>query len=179
MGGRVALEVFRAAPGRVTHIALLNTGYQERPDDVAGEQESCNRYALLEVARTQGMRAMAERWIPPMIHPDRRTDAALTGAIAKMFSRKTPEIFEAQIRALLDRPDAGRVLGEIRCPALLLSGREDCWSPPARHAQMAARIPGGPTAPPRLMIVPHCGHMSTLEQPPAVAEALRAWLLNE
>jgi pimeloyl-ACP methyl ester carboxylesterase len=176
MGGRVALEVYRAAPERVTHVALLNTGYLPRPKDASGETEARERYALLEVARGQGMRAMAERWIPPMVHPDRRRDPQLTAAITEMFARKTPEIFEAQIHALLNRPDATAVLAEIRCPALLVSGREDTWSPPARHAEMAALIPGAPASPPRLVVVPHSGHMSTLEQPDAVAEALREWL---
>jgi pimeloyl-ACP methyl ester carboxylesterase len=172
MGGRIALEVYRAAPERVTHIALLNTGYLPRAQDAAGEQEARNRYALLEIARTQGMPAMARQWIPPMINPARHGDSALIEAILEMFARKTPEIFEAQIRALLTRPDGTPVLEQIHCPALLLSGREDAWSPPARHADMAAKIPG----PSSVVTVPDCGHMSTLEQPAAVAEELRSWL---
>jgi pimeloyl-ACP methyl ester carboxylesterase len=172
MGGRVALEVYRVAPHRVTHIALLNTGYLPRSQDAAGEQEARGRYALLEVAKAQGMRAMARQWLPPMINPARRGDHALAEIIIEMFARKNPEIFEAQIRALLSRTDATAVLETIRCPALLVSGREDTWSPPARHADMAAKIPG----PSSVITIPDCGHMSTLEQPAAVAEALRAWL---
>jgi pimeloyl-ACP methyl ester carboxylesterase len=172
MGGRVALEVYRAAPHRVTHIALLNTGYLPRSQDAAGEQEARSRYVLLEVAKTEGMRAMATQWLPPMINPARRGDRALSETIVEMFARKSPAIFEAQICALLSRPDATPVLESIRCPALLLSGLEDTWSPPSRHANMAAKIPG----PSSVVTVPDCGHMSTLEQPAAVAEALRAWL---
>jgi pimeloyl-ACP methyl ester carboxylesterase len=172
MGGRVALEIYRAAPQRVTRIALLNTGYLPRAQDAAGEQEARNRYALLEVAKNQGMRAMARQWLPPMINPARHGDHALAETIIEMFARKTPEIFEAQIRALLSRPDATPVLESIRCAALLISGHEDTWSPPARHADMAAKIPG----PSSVVTVPDCGHMSTLEQPAAVAEALGAWL---
>lgn len=176
MGGRVALEVYRAAPERVTHIALLNTGYLPCPKDSAGEQEACNRYALLEVARTQGMAAMAEQWIPAMVHPDRRADRAFINRVVGMFARKTPDVFEGQIRALLNRPDATPVLQQIRCPALVLSGREDAWSPPARHADMAALIPGTASQKPHLAVVPDCGHMSTWEQPAAVSEAMRVWL---
>jgi pimeloyl-ACP methyl ester carboxylesterase len=58
MGGRVALEMYRAAPERITHIALLNTGYQPRSLDEAGQKEARERYALLEIARAQGMRSM-------------------------------------------------------------------------------------------------------------------------
>ena len=47
---------------------------------------------------------------------------------------RSPEIFAAQVRALLTRPDARPVLDQIRCPALLLTGQEDGWSPPAQHA---------------------------------------------
>jgi pimeloyl-ACP methyl ester carboxylesterase len=172
MGGRVALEIYRAAPQRVTHIALLNTGYLPRPGNDNGEQEEHNRYALLELAKTQGMPAMARQWLPPMIDPARHGDGALTETIVEMFARKTPEIFEAQIRALLSRPDATPVLEQIRCPALLVSGRQDAWSPPVRHVEMAAKIPGPST----VAIVQDCGHMSTLEQPAVVAKALRKWL---
>ncbi|HLI82776.1 MAG TPA: alpha/beta hydrolase [Bryobacteraceae bacterium] len=174
MGGRVALEIYRAAPERVQYVALLNTGYLPLPQDASGEQEARNRYALLEIAKTQGMRAMARQWLPPMISPARHADGALTETIVEMFARKTPEIFEAQIRALLSRPDATPVLEQIRCPALLLSGREDGWSPPARHAEMAKKVPGPST----VVTVPDCGHMSTLEQPAAVAEAMRRWLTD-
>jgi pimeloyl-ACP methyl ester carboxylesterase len=168
MGGRVALEVYRLAPQRVTGIALLDTGYLPCPADASGQEEAHGRYALLEVARSQGMRAMARQWIPPMIHPMRRSDRVFTGAIEDMFARKTPDVFAAQIKALLSRPDSTAVLGAIQCPALLLTGREDTWSPPERHAAMAAMIPGS-----RVVIVPECGHMSTLEQPAAAADALR------
>ena len=171
MGGRVALEVFRLAPERVVRIALFNTGYQPRPQGAAGEDEERGRLALLAIARSEGMRAMATQWLPPMIHPDRRTDMALVNTIIDMFARKTPDTFAAQIRALLGRPDATGVLAQIRCPALLLTGREDGWSPPARHAEMAARISGS-----QLVVIPDFGHMSMLERPGDVTAALRAWL---
>jgi pimeloyl-ACP methyl ester carboxylesterase len=173
MGGRVALEVYRAAPQRVSRIALLDTGFQERPGDASGEEEERGRLALLRLARSDGMRAMARQWLPPMIHPARLADAALVDGIIDMFARKTPQIFERQIRALLARPDATGVVEQIRCPALVLTGREDLWSPPARHAEMAARIPRS-----TLVVVPDCAHMSTLERPEAVTEALRTWLAS-
>jgi pimeloyl-ACP methyl ester carboxylesterase len=171
MGGRVALEVFRLAPRRVARIALFDTGYLPRPKNAAGEEEERGRLALLAVARSEGMRAMAAQWLPPMIHPARRTDPALVDAIIEMMARKTPDIFGAQIRALLARPDATEVLEQIGCPALLLTGREDDWSPPARHAEMAAKIPES-----TLVVIPECGHMSVMERPSEVTAAMRLWL---
>lgn len=171
MGGRVALEVYRLAPQRVARIALLNTGYLPLAAGAAGEEETRKRLDLVALARSQGMRAMLKQWLPPMIDSRRINDTALVNSIIEMMSRKTPEIFEAQVRALLARPDASSVLAQIRCPALLLSGREDGWSGPAQHEAMAAKI-----ATSQLVIVPDCGHMSTMERPAEVSAAFRVWL---
>ena len=171
MGGRVALEIYRLAPDRVAGIALLNTGYLPLAAGADGEDEIRKRAELVALAQSQGMRAMLRQWLPPMIDSRRIDDKALVNAIVEMMSRKTPEIFAAQVRALLNRPDASAVLEQIRCPALLLTGREDGWSGPAQHAAMAAKIAGS-----QLVLVPDCGHMSMLERPPEVSAALRAWL---
>ena len=174
MGGRVALQVYRLAPQRVMRIALLNTGSSARPSGEAGEEEARKRGELVALAQSQGMHAMLREWLPPMIDSRRINDAVLVNSIMEMMSRKTPDIFAAQVRALLARPDAGAVLGQIRCPALLLTGREDGWSTPAQHAAMAGKIAGS-----QLVIVPDCGHMSMLERPTEVSAALRGWLARE
>lgn len=174
MGGRVALEVLRRARERVTALALLDTGYQPRPAGQAGEQEAAERLRLLHKARTEDMRAMGWDWMQQMVHPDRLTDRPLVGQILDMISRRTPEQFEAQIRALLNRPDAGPLLPQIKCPTLILCGAQDAWAPVERHQSMAAVIPGS-----SLTVVPDCGHMSTLERPEAVSDALREWLTDE
>ena len=171
MGGRIALEIFRQAPHRVTHIALLDTGCHARPADESGTEEERGRRSLLAIARERGMRAMAAQWIPPMIHPHRLADTALMERIVQMMERKTPEIFEAQMNALLARPEAGDLLPNIACPALILTGSHDAWSPPVRHEEMAAAIPNS-----TLVIVPDCGHMSTMECPGAITKAIQYWL---
>jgi pimeloyl-ACP methyl ester carboxylesterase len=165
MGGRVALEVFRMAPERVERLALLDTGIHPRkPGEEAGRQE------LVELARREGMEALAARWLPPMLH---RNHAALRAPLTEMVKRSTPETFENQQRALLDRPDARTVLSAIRCPTLVLCGREDAWTPVGQHEEIAALIPGS-----KLLVIEECGHMSPVEQPAAVTNALReAFLL--
>jgi pimeloyl-ACP methyl ester carboxylesterase len=171
MGGRVALEIYLRAPERVARIALLNTGYLPLAAGAAGEEETRKRGELAALAKSQGMHAMLRQWLPPMIDSRRINDSVLVNAITEMMSRKTPEIFAAQVRALLARPDATAVLEQIQCPALLLTGREDGWSGPAQHSVMAAKIAGS-----QLVVVPDCGHMSTMERPAEVAAALRAWI---
>jgi pimeloyl-ACP methyl ester carboxylesterase len=71
----------------------------------------------------------------------------------------------------MGRPDNRPLLASIRCPTLVLVGREDALTPVDLAREIAAGIPGA-----RLKIVPDCGHLSTMERPDAVNHALRAWL---
>jgi pimeloyl-ACP methyl ester carboxylesterase len=114
---------------------------------------------------------MAERWVANMVHPARRGEQALIDPILDMFARKTPATFAAQIRALLARPDAAPLLGAVDCPALVLCGREDSWSPLARHEEMARAMSGS-----ELVAVKECGHMAPMERPREVAGAMSRWL---
>jgi uncharacterized protein (TIGR02246 family) len=170
MGGRVALEVFRLAPHRVQRLALLDSGWLPLEAGAQGEKERTSRLALLCSARQSGMRAMGRQWARGMVHAD-VIDTPVFATIVEMIERKTPEIFAAQIRALLARPDASAQLLAIDCPVLVMCGRQDSWSPLSQHLQMAAIIRGA-----RLRIIEDAGHMSTLEQPQAVTAALVEWL---
>ncbi len=171
MGGRVALEVLRAAPGRVVRLALLDTGYRSRPDGTPGDDERARRYALLALARERGMRAMGREWMRAMVHPARLNDAALVDAILDMVGRQTPDRYAGQIDALLARPDVTGLLRSIDVPTLVACGRQDAWSPLEQHEEIAALIPGC-----RLAVFEDCGHMAPMEQPRVVAAALVDWL---
>jgi len=170
MGGRVALEMFRRAPERIVAMALLDTGVQRLAAGEPGAREAAGRHELLVLAREQGMAAMAARWVQGMVWPPRLGERLLVDGIVEMFARSPPEVFAAQIRALLARPDASALLEAIRCPTLVLCGAEDGWAPAARHREMAGKIAGA-----HLTLVPECGHMCTLERPEAVTSALAEW----
>jgi len=165
MGGRVALEVYRRATQRVQRLALLDTGYE-----AAAPEEEARRAVLVERANAEGIAAIAETWAMPMLAPAHRQDAQLVNAILAMVARMSPAIYSRQIKALLNRPDATEVLAAIHCPTLILFGAEDGWSPPERHARMAALVAGS-----SMIEIPACGHMSTMEQAEAVSRALLTW----
>lgn len=162
LGGRIALEVVRQAPARVTHLALMDTGVGP-----PAPHERVSRLELVLLGETQGMAAVAERWLPPMLHPARRQEPAFTAALEAMVAGRSAASFRRQQEALLARPDARPVLGSVHCPTLVLTGSEDEWSPPAQHEAIAAAIPGA-----QLVIVPEAGHFAPLEQPVPVTKAL-------
>ncbi len=163
MGGRVAMEVCRLASERVERLALLDTAAHPT---VPGEEEK--RQELIDLAKREGMEALAARWLPPMLHPHHM---GLFDNLGAMVKRSTPKNFADQQRALLTRPDGFPVLLRVSVPTLILSGRQDAWSPVSQHEEMAAAVRNS-----RLVVIEECGHMSTVEQPVAVTAALRDWL---
>ena len=175
MGGRVALEVVRMAPERVRRLALLGTGFKPKEAGEAGEKEAQGRQALLDLAQTQGIRAMATAWVQNMVAPSRLKDEALIEAIVQMFERKSVATFQRQIKALLTRPDATEVLRQVRVPTLVMAGEFDAWASPQQHQDIANLIP----TPPPMQVVNGAGHMMMMEKPEAVAALFSAWLRSE
>lgn len=168
MGGRVALEIMRVAPERVTGLALLNTGVHAVRD---GEPQSRSR--LLRVAFEHGMPALAAEWLPPMMGSDAARAAELMPQLRAMIQRFTAEAYAGQVNAMLNRPEVLSLLPSIAVPTLLLSGSDDCWAPVSQQQSIRRRIPHA-----TLFEIHGAGHMAPLERPDSVAIALREWLLK-
>ena len=166
MGGYLCFEVLRQAPERVVKLALLDTS--ARAD--TPEQSAARRTQVAQAA-AGGLANVVDSLFERLVHPARRADAALRELIRLMAEEVGVDAFARQQTALIARPDSRPTLGTIRCPTLVLVGAEDQLTPPERAQEMAAGIRGS-----QLVTVPDCGHMSTLEQPHAVTQALLGWL---
>jgi pimeloyl-ACP methyl ester carboxylesterase len=166
MGARIALEVFRLAPNRVRRLALVSTGVHP-----LGADEPAKRRVLQAIGHQRGFEALVETWLPPMVAEANRSNEALYGPMRQMCLDQGQEVFDAQIEALLNRPEQESLLGRIACPTLVMTGELDSWSAPAQHEAIAARI-----ADSSLTVVSGAGHMLPLEAPEAVNKAIVAWL---
>jgi pimeloyl-ACP methyl ester carboxylesterase len=168
MGGRVALELIRSAPQRVSALALLNTAVHTVRDG-----EAQGRGLLLRMAYEHGMGALAREWLPPMLGGAAARSAELLPRLTAMIERCSVADYADQIRALLHRPDALAVLPTISVPTLLLSGSDDTGTPVSQHETMRRRIPHA-----TLFEIHGAGHLAPVERPDAVSLALREWLLK-
>lgn len=166
MGGYVALEIMRRAPGRVSHLILLDT--QAQPDS-----EDARRRRLDQIATAEGggFAALKDQLLPGWVHPERRADDTLMSLLDAMAESSGADGFMREQRLIMSRPDSMPSLSPISCPTLVLCGREDATTPVARHVEMAQAIPYA-----TLVVVPKCGHLSTLEHPWLVGQAMRTLL---
>ena len=166
MGGYIAQEIVLQAPERVTRLALLDTG--ARADTPERKQR---RLQLNALARREGAGRVQEEIMPLLICKERLADNAYTNLIVQMAVDTGLDAFLRQHAALMARRDNRPLLPQIRCPTLVLVGRQDVLTPPELSEEIAAAIPGA-----RLEFIEDSGHLSTLEQPDAVNRALRRWL---
>ncbi|MGV3633035.1 MAG: alpha/beta fold hydrolase [Pseudorhodoplanes sp.] len=166
MGGYIALAIMRLAPERIARLALLDTGSRSDTPEAAEKRKAS--IALARAGRLDEINAML--W-PVLVHEDRQGDAALRKIAGDMTLIAGADAFVRQQTAIMTRPDSRPGLSAITCPTLVLVGDGDRLTPPDLSEEMASLIPGS-----TLVVVPQCGHLSTLEQPEAVTQALVDWL---
>ena len=166
MGGRVAMQVAATAPERVLRLALLDTGAHL---PAPGEAES--RLALVATGEREGIEAVIQAWLPPMLAPAHRENQALWGEIAAMQRRAGVDTLRRQQQALLGRRDGFAQLDKVKVPTAFITGALDGWAPREQHREMQARVPGS-----TLTVIDGCGHMAPMEAPEAVNQAFTAWL---
>jgi pimeloyl-ACP methyl ester carboxylesterase len=165
-GGYIAFEIMRQAPERVVKLALLDTS--ARPDTA---EQTATRKTWIAMAQSGRYGEIPNLSIARYLHRDRQNDPEMTAIVRQMIEETGAETFVRQLQAIMSRPDSRPLLPSIRCQTLVLVGDGDLGTPPELHQEIAAGIPGA-----RLVIVPHCGHLSTMERPEAVNSALIEWL---
>ena len=150
----------------MTHLALLdgNAG-SDSAERTAGRQK------LVALCDQGKFRQITENLLPVLIHPDRVAEAEFVAAIFDMADEVGPQGFKDQQAALMSRIDSVADLPRIKCPTLVLVGRQDILTPPEMSQQMHEGIAGS-----KLTFIEDCGHLSTMERPEAVNDALRIWL---
>jgi len=166
MGGYLAFEIVRQAASRVTGLALLDT--TARPDTV--EQTRRRREQIAQVQSGQLAEvtdALFRRWVPAARH----TDQHLHRLVRQMAEETGPDAFVRQQTAIMNRLDSRPRLNAIDCPTLVIVGASDTQTTPEHAAEITHGIPGA-----KLVVVPDCGHLSTIEQPAVVTAALVTWL---
>ncbi|WPZ32947.1 alpha/beta fold hydrolase [Thalassobaculum sp. OXR-137] len=166
MGGYVALEILRQAPGRVERLALLDTSARQDSDD-----QRRRRTGLIELADKGKFKGVTPRLLPMLVHKSRLEDETVTRPIFDMAARIGKDGFIRQQKAILSRDDSRDLLSGVSVPTLIVCGRDDQLTPVDLSEEMAAAVPHAD-----LRIVEACGHLPALEKPQECGDALRGWL---
>ena len=167
MGGMVAMHAAVTAPDRVAALLLLDTH--------AGEETMYKKLkyrAMSFGAKAFGIRPFFPAVIPLLFG---RTTLAENQTLVDEWKPRFEEIhvpsLATAVGALTRRPSILRDLGEVRCPSLVIVGDEDASLPPILSREIVDALPNA-----SLVVIPKAGHLSALEQPEAVTEAMVSFL---
>lgn len=163
MGGYIAFEIWRQAPERVTHMALLDTS--ARPDTPEGTQKRKDAIALCR--KGQYLRVIKEG-IPNLLTEEHVRTAAMRERVLEMAEHCGVQGYISQQMANASRPDSRPTLSTITVPTLVLVGEHDILTPEALAVEMVEGI--GEHA--ELEVLQQAAHLTPLEQPLAVRAAL-------
>lgn len=165
LGAIVALAVARLASERVTGLALLNAS--ARPPTSA----QLEAWTALQ-QRTEGgdFSGLLSDFARANVAAERAQDQELLSRIEAMGRQVGPRGLLRQLTAQRERPDSRPMLAQISCPTLVISAALDTVCPPELQDELASGISNA-----TLTTLEHCGHMSPLEAPAAVATKLGAW----
>lgn len=163
-GGRVAMELALAAPERLSGLIVIGAG----PGPVADARAGVRRSERLRGGEF-------ERVITEMgdiiSHAPGPNGPATRDAFIEMCRTQGEELMARQSDALAKRIDLMPRLNEIACPALMIWGVHDQFSPAADGLKLSTAVQKG-----RYVEIAECGHFPTLEYPDEVAAAISHWM---
>ena len=165
MGGMVALEMMKAAPERVTQLALVDTN--ARPDTF--RQKIYRRLANVVVGTSKDYGRLAQRNLGSLVHPSTAED--VRAELTQMSVRVGAKTYVRQNRAVAARGDLRKVLPKIAIPTAVIVGQEDQMTPVALSQEIHALTRGS-----LFHIIPNCGHLPPIEKPEIVAALLKELL---
>lgn len=168
MGGIVAMELLRRAPGRITRLALMDTNPLAETPQAAANREP----QIVKVRAGRMLEVMRDEMKPNYLAPGPYRGEILA-LVMDMAQALGPEVFVRQSRALQRRRDQQAVLRACKVPTLILCGAHDVLCPVTRHMFMAELIERA-----ELRILDNAGHLPTLEVPDETTVALREWMVQ-
>lgn len=164
MGGYVALAYVKKYPTDLLGLALIDTKAEGDTPDGKHAREK-----MIELARSQGSKGVAEQMMPKMLAPEADTSRPqVKRELDPIVNGQSPLTIEHALGAMRDRPDFVADLPSIATPTLILVGEHDAITPPAGAEKMSQAIPKS-----TYVVIRGAGHMSPMEQPQQVTDALR------
>jgi pimeloyl-ACP methyl ester carboxylesterase len=166
LGGMIAVEIMQIAPERVSRLALLDTGMRSQ-----NASERAIRHGRIRLAREGHFELVLGLQMARFIPPYRLPDKALVDEVMTMCGEIGLEIYTRQEAMACVRVDRRPDLPRIKCPTVVVCGRDDAATPLYLSEEMAAAIKGS-----KLVTVEQCGHLLTMEKPEETNAILRKWL---
>lgn len=165
IGGMIGYGIAIHHPDRMASLIACDSRPDAPPDYAAYFQ------SRIDKARDGGMENVVESTIERWFTPETLAKNPPVLDRVRAMIRTTDPVGHEGCCEALKTLSYGPDLHRITAPALLLGGAGDKGAPPHALAEAAAKIPNG-----EHLVIPDAGHISALENAPAVLAAIEDWL---
>jgi len=167
MGGYIGLRALERFDEKFSAVILCDTRA-----DADGNEGKLKRAAAIKRINTEGLAPFAKDFITNCFGDDYKQNNKddFEKRIVKSSSFD-PAGVKGSLIAMLGRNDTTEYLSKIKIPALVICGEFDALTPPAVMKPLAEKINGA-----GFVVIKNSGHMSTIENPKEVNEAITKFL---
>jgi pimeloyl-ACP methyl ester carboxylesterase len=166
MGGYIAREIARIAPGRVKALVLIATSARaDTPGQIVRKTKA------LEQVRLSGFGGLSRATIAQSFRLENARDAVMVDRVRQMSLDLGKDVFIRQTSQ--ERKSDLERLDQILCPTLVIAATEDGLRSFKEAEELQAGIPDT-----ELVIVQGSGHMLPIETPHALSGIVVPWLLS-
>lgn len=167
MGGYIALAFSRKYADRLASLMLIDTkAAPDTPEAAKGRDELAKK--VMETGTQVAAEAMMPKLFSQVTHG---RQPEVEDRVNEIMLDQSPEAVATALGAMARRPDSTPGLAKLDIPVLLIVGQEDAITPPAEMKKVAGAIKDA-----KLVTIAGAGHMTTLEKPGDVDEAMLAFL---
>jgi len=167
MGGYIAWQFVRKHGNRVH--ALIQCDTRAIADNDEGR---AGRIKMAEKVAEWGSERVAEMMGPKLFSAKAlETRPELMAEVRSVVKKTPPASIAAAQRGMAARPDVTAMLPTINVPTQILVGDADAISTQTEMQSIAAAVPRA-----EFVVIPNAGHMTTMEQPAAVNDALAEFI---
>jgi len=161
MGGYVALAFARAYPNRVRGLGMISSQVlADSPERKEGRYKTA-----VEVAE-KGIGVAVDSMSNKL-----SVDPRIQSFVRQVMQRQKPAGVIGSLKAMAERDDSSELFKSFKFPIVIVHGDADALIPVERGREMKATLPQA-----HYVELPKSGHMPMMENPQAVAEALRSFL---
>ena len=167
MGGYIAWQFVRKHVDRLRALVQCDTRAAADTDEARA-----GRIKMAEHVAEWGSGRVAEMMGPKLFSARAlETKPRLMAEVRRVVESTPPAAIAAAQRGMAARPDVTAMLPSIQVPSLVFVGAADAISPPAEMRAIAEAIPHA-----QFVEIPDAGHMTTMENPAAVNDAIRRFI---
>ncbi|MFD5090913.1 alpha/beta fold hydrolase [Amycolatopsis thailandensis] len=163
MGGYLTMAVLRLAPERVGGLVFIDTkATADTPEAVRARHDVAAR-----------VEAEGAGWMPEAVTPGLLAEKAapeVAERLRELITTQPPSGIAWAARAMAARPDSLETLRSADVPALVVVGEEDGLTPLEAANTLVETLPDA-----TLVVLPEAGHLTPLEDPAGVVEAILGW----